>query len=136
MEIQTFFLAEKITRSGNRHDVRCAALSRISCTADAEFPTQFALPALMVLRRESTEGDVPIRLRFDLVDEDGMATGQPHGLFAEGVFPEGNRFFYLATDIPFEFPGPGRYRLDITVDDELDECIYHYAIDLLPDGEV
>jgi hypothetical protein len=136
MEIQTFFLAENITRTGNRHDVRQAAVSRIDCTAEAQFPTRFTLPAMIVLRRENTSGDDPIRLRFDLVNEDGRLAGLPRGLLAEGVFPDGNRFFYLVAKIPFEFPKPGRYRLDITSDDELEESFYHYAIDVMPAGEV
>jgi hypothetical protein len=136
MEIQTFFLAEQITRTGNRHDVRRAALSRIDCNAEATFPTRFTLPALIVLRRENTSGDTPVSLRFDLVDEDGRLAGLPRGLLAEGVFPDGNRFFYLVAKIPFEFPRPGRYRLDITSDDELEGSLYPYAIDVMPPGEV
>jgi hypothetical protein len=36
-------------------------------------------------------------------------------------------------NILFEFPGPGRYRLDVTSDQLEEGC--HYALDLMPREE-
>jgi hypothetical protein len=133
MEIQTFFLAETIERKADHcHDVRRAALTMVSCTAAASFPTRFTLPALVLLRRESDSSDAPIRLRFDLVDEDGKPAGRPRRWLVEGVFPLGSRFYYVMAKIPFEFPAPGRYRLDITPNEGLEGAVYHYAVDIVP----
>jgi hypothetical protein len=79
----------------------------LSSSPGTQFPVQQALPALIVLRRQSAAADAPFTLRFDLVDEDGRAAGQPRHLVAQGVFPAGGRFFYLRMDVRFEFPGPG-----------------------------
>jgi hypothetical protein len=132
MEIQTFFLAEQITHTPpNRHDVQSAAIACMECTPETAFPLRFTLPALMVLRRESRFGDVPIRLRFSLVDEDGKPIGQPCRMVMETVFPDGYRFFKLMAKIDFEFPVPGSYRLDITIDDEPSGNVYSYALDIV-----
>ncbi|HEV3257949.1 MAG TPA: hypothetical protein VG013_13770 [Gemmataceae bacterium] len=132
MEIQTFFLAEQITRvTGNRHDVRHAAIAFLECTPETPFPVRFTLPALVLLRREATFGDAPLSLRFDLVDEDGRPAGQPRRVLAEGVFPDGYRFFSLMAQIAFEFPKPGSYRLDVTVDQEFAGNVYSYNIDIV-----
>jgi len=119
MEIQTFFLAEKITRlPDNRHDVQRAAIAFLECTPRTPFPVRFTLPGLILLRREGTGGDVPFTLRLDLVDEDGRPAGLPRRGLIEAVFPAGPRFFALMGQIDFEFPKLGSYRLDITVDEE------------------
>jgi hypothetical protein len=132
MEIQTFFLAERITRVGrNRHDVQHAAISLMECTAETPFPCQFTLPALMVLRRESRTGNTPFTLRLDLVDEDGKLAGKPRRMLVKGAFPDGYWFFTLMAKIELEFPRPGTYRLDITPDEGLAGSIYHYAIDIV-----
>jgi len=133
MEIQTFFLAERIdARPNHCFDVRRAGLSRMECAPWMEFPARFALPALLVLRRESTEGDEPFSLRFDLVDADGRPAGAPRRLLVKGVFPDGYRFFYLPMNLDFEFHGPGSYRLDVTPDEGLAGAPCQYAIDLVP----
>jgi hypothetical protein len=133
MQIQTFFLAEQITRlSPGRWDVRRAAVCIMECSADTRFPYQLTLPALAVLRRENTDGELPVQLCFELVDEDGRPAGLPRRWLTQSVFADRNRFLYVTGNITFEFPGQGRYRLDITTDDELDESVYHYAIDMIP----
>jgi hypothetical protein len=86
------------------------------------------LPALLLLRRESSIGDTPFRLRFNLVDEDGHSAGLPHNWLTEGVFPEGKWIYRLLANITFEFPAPGNYRLDITPDEGLAGEVYHYNI--------
>jgi hypothetical protein len=133
MEIQTFFLAEEITRTElNRHNVRHAAFAFLECTPQTAFPVRLTFPSLMLLRRESSFGETPVSLRFVLVDEDGRQAGQPRGQVVKSVFPDGHRFFSLMGNIDFEFPAPGRYRLDITVDEELAGNVFTYNIDLLP----
>ena len=136
MEIQTFFLAEEITRlSAGRHDVRLAVASVMSYTPETRFPVCFTLPALIVLRRENICGPTAVHLRFDLVDEDGRSAGRPRRWPVQSAFADGNRFLYIMAKIAFDFPKPGRYRLDITSQDELDGPLYHYAIDLVPGEE-
>jgi hypothetical protein len=131
MEIQTFFLAEKITRlADNRHDVQRAAIAFLECTPETPFPVRMTLPGLILLRREGTGGEAPFTLRLDLVDEDGRPTGQPRRGLVNGVFPTGPRYFALVGQIGFEFPKPGNYRLDITVDEELAGNVFSYNIDL------
>jgi hypothetical protein len=132
MEIQTFFLCERITRHpDNRHDVERAGIAFFECTSQTPWPFQFTLPALILLRRESDRGHAPFRLRFDLVDEDGRAAGKPRQVVNEFNFPDGARFFCLTTVLPFEFPRPGRYRLDVVVDDGFSVHTYPYNIDFL-----
>jgi hypothetical protein len=131
MEIQTFFLAEQITHhENNRHDVRRAALVFFECTPETSFPVRFTFPGLILLRRENTGDEIPFTLRLDLVDEDGRPVGLPRRGLIQGVFPAGPRFFALTGDIDFEFPKPGSYRLDITVDEELAGNVFCYNIDL------
>lgn len=131
MEIQTFFLAEKITRlPDNRHDVQRAAIAFLECTPPTPLPVRFTLPGLILLRREGTGDAVPFTLRLDLVDEDGRPAGLPRRARIEGVFPAGPRFFALMGLIDFEFPRPGSYRLDLTVDEELAGNVFSYNIDL------
>jgi hypothetical protein len=90
MEIQTFFLAEQITRHpDNRHDVLRAAIAYFECTPQTPFPVRFTLPGLILLRREATAGAAPFVLRLDLVDEDGRPAGKPRRGRIEGVFPAG-----------------------------------------------
>lgn len=135
MEIQTFFLAEQITRiSVGHHDVRQAGVSVMSCTPEVQFPTTFTLPALIVLRRENIRGEAPVHLRFDLVDEDGKSAGRPRRWPIQSIFADGSRLHYIMAKIAFEFPKPGFYRLDIT-SDELDGISYSYSIDVVPREE-
>lgn len=62
MEIQTFFLAEQITRlSPGRHDVRRAGVSVLGYSSDMVFPIRMQMPALLVLRREHNSGEAPVR---------------------------------------------------------------------------
>jgi hypothetical protein len=131
MEIQTFFLAEQITRhADNRHDVQRAAVAYFECTPQTPFPVRFTLPGLILLRREGRSAQTPFTLRLDLVDEDGKPAGQPrHGLI-DGTFPAGPRFFLLMGKIDLEFPRPGSYRLDITVDQELAGNVFSYDLDI------
>ena len=89
-----------------------------------------SLPGLILLRREGTGGETPFTLRLDLVDEDGMPAGKPHRGLVTGVFPAGPRFFALMGKFDFEFPRPGSYRLDITVDEEFAGNVFSYNIDL------
>jgi len=131
MEIQTFFLAEQITRHpDNRHDVQRAALAFFECTPQTPFPVRFTFPGLILLRRELIDGETPFTLRVDLVDEDGRPVGQPRGSLIEGVFPPGPRFYTLMGKFDFEFPRPGSYRLDISLDDEFAGNVFSYNIDL------
>src|SRR5262245_58631511 len=102
MEVQTFFLAEEITRlADNRHDVRRAAIAYLECTPQSPFPQRFTLVGLILLRRESTGGEAPFTLRFDLVDEDGRPTGLPRRHLLQAIFPAGPRFYILAGQIEF-----------------------------------
>lgn len=131
MEIQTFLLAEQITRhADNRHDVQRAAVAFFECTPQTPFPVRFTLPGLILLRREGTGDETPFTLRVDLVDEDGKPAGKPRRGLITGVFPAGPRFCALMGQIDFEFPRPGNYRLDITVDEELAGNVFSYNIDL------
>jgi hypothetical protein len=131
MEIQTFFLAESITRHpDNRHDVQRAGIAYFECTPQTLFPVRFTLPGLILLRRETTGGEASFTLRLDLVDEDGKPVGKPRRGQIAGVFPAGPRFFTLMGKIDLEFPRPGSYRLDITVDQEFAGNVFSYNIDL------
>jgi len=131
MQIQTFLLATKVTRlPGNRYDAESAGLHSLAFPPESSFPVRFTLPALMVLRRETASEGAPFSLLFDLVDEDGRSIGQPRRLRAQGVFPAGPRFFYFPTQITFEFPSPGSYRLDITTDEGLTGDVYSYGIEI------
>ncbi len=134
MEVQTFFLAEKIERHGRRHDVTNAALAMMECSPETPFPIRFTLPALAVLRRESDSADAPISLRLDLVDEDGRPAGLPRRLLARGVFPAGNRLYYLMANVELEFPRPGVYCLNVTADEGLTGSVYHYNIEIKERG--
>jgi hypothetical protein len=131
MEIQTFLLATKVTRRpGNRYDVEQAALHSLEFPPESSFPVRFSLPALMVLRRVVESDEAPISLLFDLVDEDGRSTGQPSRIRFQAVFPAGKRYVFFPTQIAFEFPCPGKYRLDITADEGLTGGVYSYGIDI------
>lgn len=131
MEIQTFFLAEQITRHGdNRHDVQRAAVAYFECAPHVQFPVSFTLPGLILLRREGTGSETPFTLRLDLVDEDGKPAGKPCRGLVTGVFPAGPRFYTLMGKIDLEFPRLGSYRLDITVDEEFAGNVFSYDIDL------
>jgi hypothetical protein len=131
MEIQTFFLAEQITRhADNSHDVRRAAVAFFECTPQTPFPVRFTMAGLFLLRREGTQGETEFSLRLDLVDEDGRLAGKPHRGRVTGVFPAGFRFFTLTGLIDLEFPRPGSYSLDITVDEEFAGNVFSYNIDL------
>jgi hypothetical protein len=131
MEIQTFLLGELITRAErNRFDVQNAGLHSLGFPPESSFPVQLMIPALMVLRREIASDQAPFSLQFDLVDEDGRSIGQPRRILCRGVFPAGNRFFFFPTQIKFEFPGPGRFRLDITADEGLTGGLFSYGIDV------
>jgi hypothetical protein len=131
MEIQSFLLAEKVHMKGHRFDVENAALANMDCTPETEFPLRFTLPALLLLRRDSWAGHAPFSLCFTLVDEDGAAAGRPNRWLCRGVFPPGTWFARLMAKIAFEFPAPGRYRLDITSDEGLTGAVYHYNISIL-----
>jgi len=132
MEIQTFFLAERINQvSGtSRHDVQFAAVARLECTPNTVFPVRYQLPGLFLLRREISTGTAPFSLLFNLVDEDGQNAGIPCRLLLRSEFPDGYKFFYLKTDITFEFPARGSYRLDITPDEGLTDAVLHYNIEV------
>ena len=135
MEIQTFFLAEKITRlPDNRHDVQRAGIVFLECPPGTPFPQRFTFPGFILLRREGIGDEVPFTLRLDLVDEDGRAAGLPRCGRIDGVFPAGPRFYALMGNIDFEFHKPGSYRLDITVDAEFSGKLFSYNIDMLMKG--
>jgi hypothetical protein len=90
MEIQTFFLAERVTRlADNRHDVRRASVAFFECLPQTPFPVRFTLPGLVLLWRENPRGAAPFSLRFDLVDEDGQPAGKPCRAVVRDVFPPG-----------------------------------------------
>lgn len=131
MEIQTFLLATKVTRvAKNRFDVEQAALNSLEFPPESSFPYRLSLPALMLLRREIASSEAPISLLFDLVDEDGRSSGHPSHFLFRSVFPAGTRYAYFPTQIAFEFPSPGNYRLDITADEGLTAGVYSYGIDI------
>jgi hypothetical protein len=128
MHIQTFLLAKRVTMTGNNFDVEGACICGMSCTPETEFPIRFTLPALIVLSRENSSGEAPASLQFDLVDEDGMRVGAPRHMICRGVFPDGIWFARLMAKIDFEFPSPGRYRLDIKPDEGQTDEVYQYTI--------
>ncbi len=132
MEIQSFFLAEQITQiTPGRYDVRRAVVSLMACGPETCFPYRLALPLLAVLRREQTAGELTVSLWFDLVDEDGRSAGLPRRCQTRVTFLDRRRFLYVVGNLDFEFPGPGRYRLDVSSED-LDGGVYHYALDMMP----
>lgn len=131
MEIQSFMLATKITkRPGGGFDVEQAALHSLQLLPDTSFPIEFTLPSLMVLRREITSDEEPIRLEFDLVDQDGRNAGLPRQSIFEETFPAGSRFLFGVFQIAFEFPRPGQYQLNVTTDDPLEDFVYRYGIEV------
>jgi hypothetical protein len=133
MEIQIVFLAERIRRpADSRHDVQRAGVAFFKCWPHTPFPVCFTLPGLVLLRRENPGGAAPFPLRFDLIDQDGRPAGEPRRALVQDVFPPGPRFFTLMGEIELEFPAPGRYRLDISVDAGLACSVYPYDLDILP----
>jgi hypothetical protein len=135
MEIQTFLLAQTITMRGNRFDIGQAPIANMTCTAEVEFPTRFTLPAFILLRRDSWAAYAPYTVRLTLVDEDGVAVGRPNDLLWRGHFPAGVWFAQLMAKIDFEFPAPGRYRLELTPDEGLTGQAYHYNISITESAE-
>jgi hypothetical protein len=136
MHVQSFFLAERITLDGSRHDVRGAGIARLEYSPEVVFPLRFSLPFLLLLRRESASSDAPIRLRLSLVDEDGRPAGKPKRLLVEGVFPAGKKYYYVTSNLELEFPRPGGYCLDLTADERVDGKVYHYNIDVAAPGQI
>jgi hypothetical protein len=131
MEIQTFFLAERILPGLNRIDVQTVCMALVDSPPDATFPLRRRIPALVHLRRDSTSGEAPFSLRFDLVDEDGRAIGSPRHLLMQGVLPaEAGRFTSVHLELDFEFPAPGRYRLDVTLEEEFSGNVVSYNLDV------
>ena len=128
MEIQSFLLAERVFKRGQWHDLRGAGIANFDCTPATEFPARHSLAAFILLCRESCDGEAPWTLCFTLVDEDGEPAGQPNHLVFQASFPAGKWTYRLDTTLHFEFPGPGRYRLDITPDEGLAGDVYHYNI--------
>jgi hypothetical protein len=97
---------------------------------DGDFPLEVRLPYLMLVRRASGTTEEPIRLKFNLIDEDGRSAGKPANVQATGRFPPGAKALLLAGHIVFSFPAPGVYRLDITADHEASPTLYAYACDI------
>ena len=130
MEIQTFFLAEKITRlPDNRHDVQRVAIAFLECTPQTPFPVRFTLPGLILLRREGTGGEAPFTLRVTWSTRTAGPPGSP-AVGSSRAVPRRPALFALMGKFDFEFPKPGSYRLDITVDEGLAGNIFSYNIDL------
>ena len=126
--IQTFFLAEKITRTASGgYDVQQAGLVLLNLVS---FGEPVMMPGLIVLGREDASSEVPISLRLDLWGDDGRRAGQPDGARVNGTFLAGHHFFTLLANIGFVFPKPGHYRFDITMENAPEESVYHYAIHL------
>jgi hypothetical protein len=86
----------------------------------------------MLVRRASATVDDQVRLKFNLIDEDGRGAGQPSNVQATGRFPPGERTLLLAGHIVFSFPGPGDYRLDVTADYEDSPTLYSYDVEIGP----
>jgi hypothetical protein len=84
----------------------------------------------MLVRRASETTDDRIALRFNLIDEDGRAAGQPADAHAAGKFAAGERTLLLAGRILFQFPAPGDYRLDITADQDGSATLFTYDIEI------
>jgi hypothetical protein len=130
VEIQSFILCREVIPSGvgQMLDGRWLGV-RHFFPIDTGYPLRFAMSFFTLLRREHRAYDEQCSLRFDLVDEDGKAVGQPNGVKATGVFPIGARFFHLNGLLTFELPAPGDYRLDITADEEGRPFVYAYNIE-------
>jgi hypothetical protein len=94
------------------------------------FPLEVRLPYLLLVRRSSSTGDDEVRLRFNLIDEDGRDAGQPSQVRVAGTFPPGQRVLLLAGQILFSFPRPGDYRLDITAGEETSASLFAYDIEI------
>lgn len=135
MEIQTFLLAASINEMypGNGNILNGTHIAADSFFPNnGQFPTEEQIPFLMVLRRQNPDADEPITIRFTLVDADGRPTGRPRDLVVEGVFPKGMKHWKWRGMIPFMFPGPGDYRLDITADENKIPSMYSYCIQVVP----
>jgi len=134
MEIQTFFLAHSISEmfpgNGNILSGTHIALDGFFPINDCPFPVGAQVPFLMVLRRQNKDTDEPITFRLCLVDVDGRPIGSPNNLVVEGVFPKGKKLWKLRGIIPFNFPKPGDYRLDITADENKIPSMYSYCIEV------
>jgi hypothetical protein len=132
IEVQTFFLAMEIQRRGPGDFVAVTPCVNHFSPPDGEFPLEVRLPYLMLVRRASGMGEDSIRLKFNLIDEDGRSAGKPSNVQATGRFASGEKTLLLAGHIVFSFPGPGDYRLDITADHEESATLYSYDIEIGP----
>jgi hypothetical protein len=134
MEIQTFLLAASISEgipgNGNILNGTHIAIDGFFPNPGCQFPLEAQVPFLMVLRRQNSDTDELITLRLTLVDMDGRPMGWPRDLFMNEVFPRGKKLWKWKGKIPFMFPGPGDYRLDITADENKIPSIYSYCIEV------
>lgn len=136
MEVQTFMLCKEIRKIGigSEYDAKLIGLHSFY-SLDGSFPLVFRLPYFMLLRRPE-RGDVKdISLKFNLIDMDGNAIGEPRNVKAFGKFPAGHMFMTLTGTINFAFPQIGDYRLDITADEEIIPFVFQYDIEVTPRPE-
>jgi hypothetical protein len=130
MEIQSFVLCRGIDSSGPDGPVNGRWLGLHSfLPTGSGYPLVFTMPYFMLLRREHRAYDEGFSLRFDLVNEDGLPAGEPHGFRHQAVFPTGSRFYQFHGNINIVIPAPGDYRLDITADEEGIPFVYAYNIE-------
>ena len=129
MEIQTFFLAKSISKAGsaNEYDSSTVGLHHFYPTNN-QYPLGCKLPFYMLVRRELSDKDDSITLKFNLIDADGKNTGKPQNLKVAGKFPSGHKFMTVVGTVDFQFDDGGEYRLDITADEEKLPSIFHYNL--------
>lgn len=131
MEIQSFILCKTITQvpQTGEYDGHMIGVYTFY-SLDGTFPLEFGSAFLMVLRRETKGPQQAITLRFNLINSDGLTVGEPRNVRANAVFPAGLRFVKLLGRLPFSFPAPGDFRLDITADEETIPFTFQYNIEI------
>lgn len=133
MEIQTFMLCKQIrqTGPGSEYDASMIGLHSFY-SLDGMFPLTFQMPYYMLLRRPDRGAEKDVSLKFNLIDMDGNAIGEPRNVKAFGRFPADFMFMVLTGTISFAFPAIGDYRLDSTADEETLPFVYQYNIEITP----
>lgn len=134
LEVQTFFLCANVQRhpieQTNFNAERVGQHTLSSSTG--RFPMTGGIPFYLLVRRDTRSGQDTYRTRFRLIDEDGHPVGDGRGLRCNLEFPDGERFSDAAGNISLEIPKPGSYRLEITMEADMENTLYHYDFDVLP----
>lgn len=133
MEVQTFLLCNNLAKIGPGcvYDAKMIGMHSFFAK-DERFPLDCELPYFMLVRRSDRGTDVEISFRFNLVDKDGRAVGEPNNVRAKSVFPSGHRFMVFAGKMKLVFPAIGDYRLDITADEGKIPATFQYDIEVTP----